>query len=213
MITYSKLKMLTVIAKEGGLLELWQRIQKHLWSSEEVCILRRDLRLPLTPKPQARIPIRTRRLLACDIPQIHAEHPSGFILGVLHSEIPQCYVGVTGDDEICYLQWLISPENRKRLQSIRSTDTYGFADDSVVLEFAYTFRRFRGLGIMGAALADIAADDKRAIWAWTYVPHWNVACLHGCRKAGFLPYRISSNRWRGGLNFHSIGPADSRVAT
>ena len=202
--------MLGVMAKEGDLLELWELIQKHLWSTEEVSILRRDLRLPLTPKPHAKIPIRTRQLLVCDIPQILAGQPSGFILGVLRSEIPQCYVGITGDNEICYLQWLISPENRKRLQSIRSTDTYGFDDDSVVLEFAYTFKRFRGLGVMSAALADIATQDKRAVWAWTYVPRSNVASLRGCRNAGFLPYKTSFNRWRCGLRFHFTDCADSQ---
>jgi len=137
--------MFGVIAKEDSFFELWERIHKHLWSSEEVCILRRDLRVPLTRQPEAKIPIRTRQLLARDMSQIFAEHPSGIIIGVLRLEIPQCYVGVTRDDEICYLQWLISPENRKSLQSVRSSDTYGFDDDSVVLEFAYTFKRFRGL--------------------------------------------------------------------
>jgi hypothetical protein len=63
--------------------------------------------------------------------------------------------------------------------SIRFRDAYAFDDDSVVLEFAYTFKRFRGLGIRAAALADIAAEDKRAHWALTYVARSNISCLRG----------------------------------
>jgi hypothetical protein len=196
---YAKLKIVGTLAKEGDLLELGKRVIKLVWSTDEFYILRRDLRVPLIPHPQARIPIRTRRLLASDMPQIITEHPSGLLMGVLRSGIPQCYVATTESDALCYLQWLISPENREYLQSIRFSEMYGFGDDSVVLEFAYTFRRFRGLGIMGAALADIAAEDKRAIWAWTYVPRSNVASLRGCRRAGFLPYRVSFSRWRCGF--------------
>lgn len=192
----AKLRIAGTIAKEGSFFELATLAAKRVWSTEDSYVLRRDLTVPLIPRPQARIPIRTRRLAPDDLPQIVAERPSGMILGVLRAGLPQCYVAVTKDDEICYLQWLFSPEHRERLLSIRFRDAYAFDEDSVVLEFAYTFKRFRGLGIMAAALADIAAADKRAHWALTYVPRSNIPSLRGCRGAGFLPYRSRYDRWR-----------------
>jgi hypothetical protein len=201
---YAKLKVLGTVAKDGDPRELGRRIAKLMWSAEECYILRRDLSLPINPHPRARMPVRTRPLAQHDIPQIIAEQPDGILLGILQSGIRQCYVAVTNDDEVCYMQWLISPEHRAGLQSIRFRQPYGFDDDSVVLEFAYTFRRFRGLGIMADALTDIAAEDKRARWAWTYVPRSNVPCLRGCHGAGFLPYRLSHDRWRLFFLRHSI---------
>jgi hypothetical protein len=168
---------------------------KRVWSTDECYVLRRDLTVPRI-RSEARIPIRTRRLAPEDMPQIIAERPSGMLLGALRAGLPQCYVAVTKDDEICYLQWLCSPEHREQLLSIRFREAYAFDDDSVVLEFAYTFRRFRGLGIMAAALTDIAAEDKRAHWALTYVSRSNIPSLRGCRGAGFYPYLLSYDRWR-----------------
>jgi hypothetical protein len=200
---YAKLKIAGTITREGNIFELGKYFARRVWSTEECYVLRRDLAVPLT-HPQAGIPISTRPLAARDMPQIVAERPAGLLMGVLEAGIPQCYVAVTRDDEVCYLQWLVAPENREQLQSIRFRETYGFDNDSVVLEFAYMFRRFRGLGIMGAALADIAEKDKRARWAWTYVPRDNVACLRGCHRAGFLPYRVCFDRWRCFRMIHSI---------
>ncbi len=63
-----------------------------------------------------------------------------------------------------------------------------FDDDTVMLEFSYTFKRFRGLGIMAPAVAWVAEQDPRARWAVTYVDRSNIPSLRGCRRAGFYPY-------------------------
>jgi hypothetical protein len=192
----AKLRIIATIAKDGDRNELVTHFINHFYSTEECYVLRRDLLAPLVPRPQAKIPITVRPLEQSDIPQIAAEGPTGLLLGVIRAGVPQCYVAVNKDNEVCYLQWLIGPEHRERLRRIRFRDMYAFNDDTVMLEFAYTFKRFRGLGIMGAALADIAEQNRQAHWAVTYVDRGNVASLRGCRAAGFAPYMLRVDKWR-----------------
>jgi hypothetical protein len=46
-----------------------------------------------------------------------------------------------------------------------------YESETAILGFAYTFERFRGQGIMGAAMAEIAEQEllRGARWAITYV--------------------------------------------
>lgn len=81
-------------------------------------------------------------------------------------------------------------------RAFRFRDFYCFDDDTVVLEFAYTFRRFRGLGIMAPAMAFIAEQGKGAHWAITYVDRSNIPSLRGCHSAGFSPHRLCCDTWR-----------------
>jgi RimJ/RimL family protein N-acetyltransferase len=72
--------------------------------------------------------------------------------------------------------------------------------DECLFEFAYTFEAFRGLGVMGAALAEIIAqlikEHPALQWGYTYVLDDNIASLKGCRNAGFRPYMERREHWR-----------------
>jgi hypothetical protein len=192
----AKLQMMGTTLKEGDPRELIKRVGKIVYSTTESYILRRDLSVPLTPRPQAKIPISIRPLKAGDIPQILAERPHGLPLGVLKSMLPQGYVAVTEDHQVCYNQWLIPAACKERLREFIFRDLHGFDDDSVLLEFAYTFKRYRGLGIMAPAMAFIAEQEKGARWAVTNVDRSNIPSLRGCRSAGFFPYLVSRRDWR-----------------
>lgn len=143
------------------------------------------------------------------MPQIIAEHPEGLILGILRAGLPQCYVALTDKSEVCYMQWLIAAEHKERLRDFRFRDFYAFDDDSVLLEFTYTVKRFRGLGIMGAAMAYIAEQDQRAHWAIYYADRSNIAALRGCHSAGFFPYQLVSRKWQLFRLVQSVGQPDS----
>jgi len=192
----AKLKIMSTVIKEDGPRELITRLGIFIYSTRECYTLRRDLTVPLGLRPEAKIPITVRPLECSDVPQIVAERPEGLILGVLRAGLPQCYVAITKDGEVCYVQWLVTPEHREQFRSIRFREMHEFDDDSVMLEFAYTFRRFRGFGIMAPALAWVAEQHKPARWAVTYVDRTNIPCLRGCRSAGFYPYRLSYDKWR-----------------
>jgi hypothetical protein len=193
---YTKSKIIAKVTKEHGPRELVTHLARYVYSNKESYVLRRNLTVPLSPRPDAKIPIKLRLLESSDLPQILAENPSGLILGVLAEGVPQCYVAVTNDQEICFLQWLITPENREHIRAIRFRELHAFDDESVMLEFSYTFKRFRGLGIMAPAVAWVAEQQPRARWAVTYVDRTNIASLRGCRGAGFRPYLLTSDRWR-----------------
>jgi hypothetical protein len=72
--------------------------------------------------------------------------------------------------------------------------------DECIFEFAYTFEKFRGLGVMGAALVMIAEEAVRLQpslrWAYNYIRVSNDPSLKGCRNAGFRPYMRREERWR-----------------
>jgi hypothetical protein len=192
----TKLKIMGTVTKENGPRELLTHVAKLIYSTSECYVLRRDLSVPLVPRPQAKIPITFRPLEPQDLPQIEAERPDGLLMGVIRSGLKQCYVTVTEQQEVCFLQWLIVPEQKEQIKSIRFREMHMFDDDTVMLEFSYTFKRFRGLGIMAPAVAWVAEQDKRARWAVTYVDRANVPSLRGCRRAGFSPYLLTNDRWR-----------------
>ncbi len=85
---------------------------KLIYSTSESYVCARDLTIPLVPRPEAKVPIRVRALEPRDLPQIEAERPDGLLMGVIRSGLKQCYVAVTDDDEVCFLQWLITHEQR-----------------------------------------------------------------------------------------------------
>jgi hypothetical protein len=192
----AKLQIMGNTLKEGDPLELTRRIRKLLYSDLESYVLRRDLTIPLIPRPQAKISINVRPLEPGDVSQIVAERPQGLLLGVLKTGLPQGYVAVTMDNQVCYMQWLVAPSHRERLRAFRFRDFHSFDDDTVVLEFAYTFKRFRGLGIMAPAMAYIAEQGKGAHWAVTYVDRSNIPSLRGCNSAGFFPHQLCRDSWR-----------------
>lgn len=64
---------------------------------------------------------------------------------------------------------------------------------------------------MGAAMAEIAgyALPLGARWAITYVSCNNLASLKACVNAGFRPYMISTEKWRGFRLRQSFCPAEN----
>jgi hypothetical protein len=130
-----KLKIMATVTREHGPRELFAHVAQLIYSTSKVYVLRRDLSIPLIPRPEGKVPITLRQLKSSDLPQILAERPSGVLTGVLRSGLPQCYVALTEDQEICFLQWLITPENRERIRRLRFQQMPAFADDTVMLEF------------------------------------------------------------------------------
>ena len=177
---YDKLKIIGVVTKERGPAQLVAQLAKFAYSTSEVYVLRRDLAVPLKPRPKAKVPITVRPLETSDISQIEAEGPSGLLTGIVRSGLPGGYVAVTENKEICFLQWLITPETRERIRKLRFRQMHAFDDDTVMLEFSYAFKRFRGLGIMAPAVAWVAEQHPRARWAVTYVERNNIPSLRGC---------------------------------
>ncbi|HJU09547.1 MAG TPA: hypothetical protein VJ728_01655 [Candidatus Binataceae bacterium] len=190
-------KTALLMLRRGEKAEMLNELVNRLYSDDASYILRRDLMRPLEPRPAARIPIRIRPLETNDLPAIIAERPRR--LPALRAGIPTCYVAVTSDGSLCYMQWLIQANQQDRLRPHFKGELAGYQSDTVLLEFAYTFERFRGQGIMAPAMAQIAEQGipLGARWAITYVKQDNIASLKGCARAGFRPYMMRTEVWRG----------------
>jgi GNAT superfamily N-acetyltransferase len=189
-------KTLLLMLRRGEQAEILTELANRLYSNDASLILRRDLTQPLVPRPTAKIPLQVRLIESRDFTEVITERPRR--LPALRANIPSCYVATT-EEGICYIQWLIQADQQDRLRPFFKGELASYESDTALLEFAYTFKRFRGQGIMGAAMAKIAeqALPRGARWAITYVKHDNVASLKGCANAGFRPYMLRTESWRG----------------
>ena len=184
--------VLTLIAN-GQVKTIFEECRNRLYSKKTQLLLRRDLTVPLAQRPQSKMPIQIRELREADIPKAFA--PVAARLPALRAGLKTCYLGVTDNGDICYMQWLIdSSQNHLRPRVVG----LALQPDEVLLEWAYTFEQYRGLGVMASAMAQIAERGAMAgaRWALTLVDQDNIASLKGCRNAGFRPYQFHEERWR-----------------
>ena len=97
------------------------------------------------------------------------------------------------------MQWVIGADQQNRFRPYFKGELAAYDNDTLLCEFSYTPERFRGHGIMAAALAEMIeqASLPGARWAITYVRTDNVASLKSCARAGFRPYMLRTESWRG----------------
>src|SRR6266481_6918362 len=186
---------LLLVVRSGKFAALAEEFSKRVFSNRESYILRRDLTVPFNPAPPKQ-PIEIRPIRESDKAAILKARPGR--LAILRANIPTCYVAVTASGEICYMQWLVEPSNIERFKPFFDGELKNLGKDEVLLEFAYTFEKFRGQKIMGAAMSAIAEKGLQsgARYAVTYVQKDNVAALKGCALANFYPYMTREERWR-----------------
>lgn len=160
--------------------------------------LRRDLQIPFQG-PSAKIPIEVRPLVESDLASLLATHQNDQAdrLEVARrrafvERCPRgCFVAVDQRDGTpCYMQWLISSADNRFIRSMG-----GFPElqkREALLENAYTPAKYRGLGIMAAAMALIAerGSELGADHVLTFVDQHNIASLKGCQRAGFFPHLL-----------------------
>uniref|UniRef100_Q07KU8 GCN5-related N-acetyltransferase n=1 Tax=Rhodopseudomonas palustris (strain BisA53) TaxID=316055 RepID=Q07KU8_RHOP5 len=174
--------------------------------------LRRDLTVPFAA-PAAKIPLTVRPLRSEDVPilfegDVSVREAAEMIARRKHlaAEIPQCYVAIDERDGTpCYFQWLMGPKQNAKIKALFGGDWFPvLAPDEALLENAYTPVRYRGNGIMPAAMAQIAehAAEIGCRYVITFVASDNAASLHGCAKAGFKKYIAREETDTLGL-FHS----------
>ncbi len=105
--------------------------------------------------------------------------------------LANCYLARTKiTNEPCYIQWMVSSKDMS-LSKGRVRDCYPpINQDEVMLEHAYTFKKYRSQGLMGSVMVKLADRAKAEGYQQmiTYVETDNVASLKGCEKAGFHKY-------------------------
>lgn len=182
--------------------------------------LRRDLTIPFTP-PNAKIPLIVRPLadtddLSCLDPAPGLTPDEAFWRltqrRLLRTGLRTCYLAIAPDGKPCYMQWVIPASANARLRSIFGNLYPVLGSDEALLEGAYTPEAYRGMGIMGAAMARVAerAADYGARWVITFVDEENSASAKGCVRAGFTPYLRRKEQFRlfhRRISFASTAPA------
>jgi len=184
-----------LLIAQGEAGEVIREFSDRIYSNRVSYLLRRDNSISYRI-PEAKIPIVVRPLDHEDIPSILRERPVR--VAALKSGLSTCYVAGTEKNEICYMQWLIDSSQNELVASQFKGLCPALSQDEMLLEWAYTFKRFRGLGIMGRAMAQISERGAEAggRWLFTYVAVDNIASLKGCKNAGFRPFRMRTEKWR-----------------
>lgn len=177
-----------------------------MYSDSSSLGLRRDLTIPFTG-PVARIPFTVRPLAETD--DLSALEPTAGLsaderyarltqLRLLRSGLRTCYVAIAPDGKPCYMQWVVLPSENARLRAVFGSLYPLLGPDEALLEGAYTPEAYRGKGIMGAAMSQVAARAAEfgARWVITFVDQQNEASVKGCIRAGFAPWLTRRERFR-----------------
>jgi hypothetical protein len=191
-------RTMVMMARHGETTLPIKEVCERIYSNETSLILRRDLG-EHHPAPLAKIALTLRALQSQDFPSIIKERPRR--LPILLARIPSCYVAVTETGELAFMLWVIFNAEWERFRPYFKGRIYSpLQSDECLFEFAYTFQKFRGKGVMGAALVMIAeqvvAERPGVRWAYNYIRQGNLASLKGCRNAGFRPYMKREEHWR-----------------
>ena len=161
--------------------------------------LRRDLTVPFKA-PDAKIPISVRPLTEADLPALLAldetaspedKFETAWRGAFAAKHMKGGYVAIDDRDGTpCYMQWLFGAADNDFVLSIGGFPT--LKADEALLENAYTPARYRGMGIMPAAMARIAerATDIGARYVITFVQDDNIPSLKGCQRSGFAPHLL-----------------------
>ena len=162
--------------------------------------LRRDLAFPFE-RPQAKIPLAVRRASASDVDAVlRLDDPRNNELDRLQvawrralaaKNMKGCFVAVDQRDNTpCYIHWIFGAGDNSFLQQYGGLPV--LAPHQALMEDAYTPPNYRGLGIMSAAMAEIAEQGAAlgASEVITFVDMDNIASLKGCQRAGFNPHLL-----------------------
>lgn len=182
-------------------------IKSQMYSDTRAFGLRRDLTKPFQA-PSAKIPITIRRLTEKDVQSFRYDTDQDVTqagvyqrtsrIGLMERGIGAGYAAVDSEDRIGYVQWMFLPRDNEALQSFFEGVFPPLAPGYALLEGAFTFEAFRGLGIMSSAMALIAkkAADEGVRYVTTFVTVDNIPSMKGCERAGFSPYCVRTERHR-----------------
>lgn len=98
-----------------------------------------------------------------------------------------CYIGITKEGEIAYLQWLVYPYENINIEKHFQNIFYPLRENQVMIENVFTFPKFRGLNLMPAItirLLNIAKESgcKSAIM---YVRNDRITAVNENVRLGF----------------------------
>ena len=123
------------------------------------------------------------------------------------------HVASDQDGAPTYCQWLVGAGDQQPIDAHSPGRYPRLGPNEVLLEGAFTFTRFRGLGLMADGMWQLLrkARDGGAESAITYVAADNVPALRGCAHVGFLPDHVRLNTQRFGRTRSVFRPVDEET--
>jgi len=201
-ISIPRMRNVCRLLRKGHFSVLFREFLKRLRSESLSLGLRRDMKVSFQA-PEANIKLQIRLLKDGDLDELlvsNSQNPVDPRLiarqcSLAEAEISHCYVAVTPEDKPCYMQWLIS-DNEIIERNFKGLFPL-LKKYEALLEGAYCNPAYRGMGIMPAAMAQIAekSDSTKIRWINTFVDVTNIPSLKGCRRAGFEPCIMRKDRW------------------
>lgn len=127
----------------------------RLYSVNHYFILKRNLSLPLTNGIRIAVTLRKaddadmREIVEC-LDGLDGESKKEIIARLVFYKagFQNCYIARTKKNEIAYFQWLIFPSENQIIQKYFSRKFYPLDKGQVMIENAFTFPKFRGLGLL-----------------------------------------------------------------
>ena len=181
------------LLRQGKVSFVLAGIRKRLWSENQSYGLKRDLDIPFEA-PAALISLEIRPFRSEDIPYFVSD---SYNQGIIEAQLQTCYVACTAEGEPTYRQWLISSDQNRRIQEFWNGSFPILDPQEALLENAYTVPEHRGKRIMPAAMAQIAekGSEVGARYVITFVGIDNIPSLKGCKRSGFDPYVLRTEKW------------------
>lgn len=159
----------------------------RLYSINHFYILKRNLLLPSGGKIRPSVTLSKissadiRELVKC-IHTLDAESKKEIISRILFYQagFKNCYIARTKNNEIAYLQWLVFPSENPIIKKYFSRKFYSLQEGQVMIENAFTFPKFRGLGLLPGITRELMTIAKESGHraAITYIRKDKIASLN-----------------------------------
>lgn len=209
------------LARGVGPRLLAQTLARRVWGSQDYFGLRSDLSaLPPPRRAKLEITMEPRDCPAFDGFADELALVKGpnhlqvvFLRQMCDAGVKTLHVATGPDGSAAYCQWLISVADQERLHAHLPGRLPMLGPNDVLLEGAYTFARFRGLGLMAEGMWQLLemARNNGAEAAITYVRTDSVPALRGCAHVGFVPDHVRHNVRRLGRTRSIVRPVDGEV--
>jgi hypothetical protein len=193
---YRRLKRALELVRATDRRTVGREVLGRAWGQKTYLGLRCDLS-DLPDRRAAKIPLTMTARSSADFTgfEIERQHAAGADqIQLLIRErfcdldVRSLYVATSPEEMPMYCQWLIHADDQHLLDASGAGEYAKLAGDEVLLEGAYTFTPFRGVGAMADGMWQLlsVARGEGARCAFTYVADDNIPSLRGCANVGFV---------------------------
>ena len=179
------------LVKQGDYSLFWKIIKYRFHSKTVAFGFRQDLESDQI-KRRALIPITIRK---------HVKGDEVFFTNnnstVLIKKLNTCYVAINKENTPCFKCWLIDSSQNNKLKEFWDGTFPSLKTGEVLLESAFTVPKYRGFGIMPAAISLILelAKEQGFNEVITYVPEKNINSIRTIAYVGFHPFITRIEKW------------------